>query len=156
LCYNGGMKPLSKKEQLKAINGLKSAKKRLAKECHELWRNILFLRAGHKCEYYGCNREATQPHHVITKGSCNHLRYDPDNGIALCYPHHKGSGEAAHSDINFKDKILGRYPGFRPIRTVQWLELLERKASVPQKLDLEMEKLYLIKTLEDLKRRVNG
>jgi hypothetical protein len=152
MCYTVDM-ILSKKEQLRAINSFKGEKKKLAKECHELWREIVFLRAGYKCEYQDCHREATQPHHIITKGSCNHLRYDPDNGMALCYPHHKGSGQAAHSDINFKDKILGRYPGFKPIRTEQWLELLVRKSGTPQKLDLRLEVLYLRKKLEEMKKR---
>ena len=137
------MKPISKAEQLKYIKQVGKDKKRLANECHELWRKILFLRASGLCEYYGCTREATQPHHVKSKGHCVHLKYDPDNGMALCYPHHKGSNEAAHSDINFKDKILGIYPGFKPIRTQQWLELLDLKASKSYKMDLLMEKLYL-------------
>lgn len=147
-------KPYTKKEQLRAINQFKNKKKNLEKECHKLWREIVFLRAGHICEYYGCNREATQPHHVKTKGHCRHLSFDPDNGMALCYPHHKGSNEAAHSDINFKDKILGRYPGFKPIRTEQWFEILERKAAVPQKIDLELELLYLQNELKALQRKL--
>lgn len=145
------LKSLSKKEQLKHIRKLKTSNKSLAKQCHELWREIVFRRAGVKCEYQGCHRLATQPHHVKTKGHTNHLRYDPDNGIALCYLHHKGSNDAAHSDIHFKDKILGLYPGYKPIRTVQWLELLDRKAATPQKLDLNMELLYLQAKLNELR-----
>lgn len=146
-------KPFTKKAQLNAINKYKNREKKLAKDCHELWREIVFLRAGYKCEYYGCNSEATQPHHVKTKGHCNHLRYDPENGIALCYYHHKGK-DGAHSDINFKDKILGRYHGFKAIRSEQWFELIERKAGIPQKLDLEMEYIYLQKTLEELRVKI--
>jgi hypothetical protein len=138
------------KAEIAMLKKLKSNRKKLEKECHEIWREIVFRRANYKCEYYGCHREATQPHHVKTKGHCSHLRFDPANGIALCYPHHKGSNEAAHSDINFKDKILGRYPGYKAIRTEQWFELLERKAYSGQKLDLEMERLYLMKELEGL------
>jgi len=144
------IKSFSKKEQLKYINEFKNRKKKLQKECHKLWREIVFLKAGYKCEYYGCNNEATQPHHVKTKGHCPHLRYDPDNGIALCYYHHKGR-DGAHSDIHFKDKILGKYPGYKAIRTEQWIELLDRKAGTTQKLDLEMEFLYLKNKLDELK-----
>lgn len=145
------IKSFSKKEQLKHIKGSQQERKKLEKECHKLWREILYLRAGYKCEYYGCHREATQPHHIKTKGHCRHLRFDPDNGMALCYPHHKGSNDAAHSDIHFKDKILGKYPGFKAIRTEQWLELLDRKSGATQKLDLNMEFLYLQKKIEEIK-----
>ncbi len=138
----------TKKELLKHFKKQKSDKESIANKCHELWREIVYLRAGYKCEYYGCHREATQPHHIFTKGHSAHLRYDPDNGMALCYTHHKGSNEAAHCDINFKDKILGKYPGYKPIRSVEWFEKLERKAGVPYKLDLEMEFIYLTKLKE--------
>lgn len=147
------MKSYSKKELLKLFEKQGSSKKSLEKKCHDLWRDIIFLRAGGKCEYFGCSREATQPHHVKTKGHCRHLRFDLDNGMALCYPHHKGSNEAVHSDINAKDKILGKYPGYKAIRTEEWFIKLERKALKPYKLDLNLELLYLAKKLDELKKK---
>lgn len=140
---------LSKKELLKYFKKQKSSKASLEKQCHELWREIVFLRAKGICEYYGCHRKATQPHHIFTKGHSRHLRYDVENGMALCYPHHKGSNEAAHCDINFKDKILGKYFGFRPIRDEQWFMMLERKANSPYKLDLNLELIYLKKLRDE-------
>jgi len=146
----------TKKEQLKFIKKFDSDQKELAKDCHALWREIVFLKANYKCEYFGCYREATQPHHIFTKGHTSQLKYDPENGMALCYLHHKGSNDAAHCDINFKDKILGKYPGYKAIRDEQWFILLERKAECTQKLDLKMEFLYLqneLKKIKELKGR---
>lgn len=51
-------------------------------------------RAGWKCErcgtYYG-PKAGTRLHcaHIFSKGAFPHLRYDPDNVIALCYRHHR-------------------------------------------------------------------
>jgi len=135
---------ITKKQQLSFINQSKKQYKKLEKLCHNLWREIVFARANYKCEYLGCHRKATQPHHIFTKGHSRHLRHDTSNGMALCYPHHKGSNEAAHCDISFKDKILGKNYGFTPIRTEQWFEILERKAAVPYKLDLFLEYNYLL------------
>jgi hypothetical protein len=125
-------------------------KENLEKICHELWREIVYARAKYKCEYYGCQREASNPHHIYTKGHSKHLRFDIENGLALCFRHHTGSNEAAHNDIFFKDKIVGKYPGYQPIRTEEWLDKLDRKAAMPCKLDLQMEKLYLESELKKL------
>ncbi len=133
---------LSKKIQLQIINFFKNQKKRLEKDCHELWREICFLKAKGKCEYPLCDNEATQPHHLKTKGAYPHLRQNIDNSMALCYYHHKG-GKGAHSDINFKDIIIAN-----GIRTKEFFDKLERKADGKYKLDLKREKIYLKQTLD--------
>jgi hypothetical protein len=140
---------LSKQQQLYYIKQGQKDKKKLEKQCHELWREICFLRAKGKCEYQGCHNEATQPHHIKTKGAYPHLRHDIENSMALCYPHHKGR-YGAHSDINFKDKILGLYYGFKPIRTKELLDRLDRKADNKYKLDLKAEYLYLQNEIKKL------
>jgi hypothetical protein len=138
------IKPLTKKSQLRYIKKAASGNKSLRRDLADMWQEIVKVRAKGICEYQGCHRrDRLNAHHVFTKGHTSHLRYDPANGIALCYRHHRGSNEAAHCDIHFKDKITGRYPGYRAIRTPQWLEILTLKANTGQKLDLNLEYLYL-------------
>jgi hypothetical protein len=122
--------------------------KKLKKECLDLWQKIVKLKAGNKCEFPGCHRkEHLNAHHFFRRQHTSVL-VDPDNGLALCPTHHTLGKESAHHDPDFKDKILGRLPGYKPIRTEQWYKLLFRKAWTPQKLDWQMEKLYLRKELE--------
>jgi len=138
---------MNKKEQLKYIHKAKSRQKKLKEMCTELWQEIVKARANYKCEYPGCRRSADHykidAHHFYTKGGYPHLRYDLDNGIALCYQHHTGSREGAHSDPLFKDKILGKIEGYKAVRDEEWLRKLEWKANYPYKLSLEEELLYL-------------
>jgi len=143
------IKSLSKKNQLKIIKHFKANKKKLEKECLMLWAEIVKLRTGGKCEFPNCGKKEPHykidAHHFYSKGRYKHIKFDLDNGIALCCLHHQaGWGkEAAHSDPNFKDKILGRIQGYKAIRTEQEWELLNRKAQTIQKLDIKLELLYL-------------
>ena len=140
-------KPISLRE-------VKTSKKKKEKELMEIWQRIVKLRAENKCEFPGCNKPGDfyklDAHHVFSKGTFRHLKFDLDNGICLCVNHHTaGFGkEAAHSDPSFKDKILGKIQGYKAIRSEQWYLLLERKAWTPQKLDLKMEELYLLNELK--------
>lgn len=143
---------LSKKIQLKYINKSKQRQKWLKKECLKLWAEIVKTRTGYKCEFPGCRRSQKyghkiDAHHYFSKGAYPHLKYDIDNGIALCVRHHRaGFGkEAAHSDPMFHSKILGLLEGYKAIRTEQWETLLYRKAQSGGKLDLELELIYLEK-----------
>lgn len=138
------IKKFDKKTQLKYIKQAERDKKNYAKECHILWRTICFLRAKEICEYPGCNNKATQPHHIKTKGAYPHLKYDPENSMGLCYPHHKGGKHGAHSDINFKEVIIES-----GVRTKEFLDKLERKADSKYKLDLKMEFIYLETKLKE-------
>lgn len=148
MCYNVDM--IEKPNYKKAKGEVKA----LGKECIDLWQQIVKTRAGYKCEYQGCYQTGRlNAHHVFAKGAHGSTKYDPDNGLCLCYNHHKGGKEGAHCDINFKEKILGRYPGYKAIRSEQWFTLLERKAWTPTKVDLKLEKLYLKKTLQDLQNQ---
>ena len=135
---------LSKKNQLKFINKDKTEKKQLEKRCHELWREIVFARAGYKCEYYGChNTNQLNPHHYKTKWAYKHLRYDLENGICLCPYHHTLGGTSAHKDPNFKEIILGRYKGIPAIRTEIWATRMDLKAQSGSKPDLRLVEIYL-------------
>jgi hypothetical protein len=133
---------------IKPIPKIKSNKpdrKKLDKECLKLWRELGLIKAKHKCEYQGCNAtERLNAHHFFSKGSHSSVRHEINNCIILCYLHHKGGNSGAHCDPFFKDKILGKYPGFKPIRTEQWLTLLERQANASGGYkDLYLVKLYL-------------
>ena len=139
---------LTKKQQLHYIKKAQEDRKKVSIDCMKIRRDIVMIRAKNKCEYFGCrNTDRLNDHHPKTKGACPHLKYDLDNSLVLCYNHHKGR-EGAHTDIHFKDKILGKYPGFKAIRTQQWLDLLDLKAQTKQRLDLNMEYLYLVEELK--------
>ncbi len=128
----------------------KRKKNPLHKECMKLWAEAVKLRADNKCEYQGCHKsEYLNAHHVFSK-SRQSTRYDTENGICLCSRHHSFLHESAHKDPDFKDKILGRIPGYKPIRTETWYTTLQLRANTPQKLDLNMEKLYLENKIKEL------
>lgn len=121
----------------------------------QLWREVVIARAGGKCEYVGCYKtDNLNAHHVFTRGKkC--VRYDPDNGLCLCPYHHTLGNESAHKDPAFISKITGQQYGFRPIRTKQWFDLLERKAWTPRKPDLFLEELFLKKELAKYDPKTN-
>lgn len=152
---------MTKEEQLKFIKKAKKSSKDLTKECLELWQYSVKIRANHRCEYYNCryNYEKLDAHHYFSKGAYPHLKYDVENGICLCVKHHTAgfSKESAHSDPNFNDKILGRYPGFKPIRSENWAKKMNWKAySKSYKLDLQLEKLCLIQELKKHKEYIKN
>ena len=56
------------------------------KRLDALWSKVVRNRAGNKCEYCGSTKKV-QAHHIIPRTKWA-LRYDLENGIALCYRHH--------------------------------------------------------------------
>jgi len=146
---------ISKEEQLKHIKKNKTEKQKLKEECSKLWRKIVLLQANEQCEFPGCRRKTRlNSHHFFTKGGYEHLRYDPENGICLCYLHHKGGKEGAHCDPFWTDKIMGRIEGYKPIRSEKWLQKLTRKAGTSYKMDLKMELIYLQQEYEKLRKQI--
>jgi len=89
----------------------------------KLWRKVVLLRAGNKCEYPNCTVHFTQlhPHHYYSRKNKS-VKYDPMCGISLCHIHHTNGNEAAHLDPDFKEKWLAS--GKRP---KGWLEELTRR-----------------------------
>ena len=130
-------------------NRRKTERKKLEKECMKLWQEIIKARAGNKCETCG-RRENLNAHHVFSR-SRQSTKYDIDNGISLCPGCHSLAPYSAHKDGEWLNRILGRVEGRKAIRTESWFQVLRRRAYTPQKLDLEMEKIYLEKKLEEIK-----
>ncbi len=132
----------------------KTEKKRLEKECMDLWQKCVKARAGYKCEYWGCNKtEYLNAHHIFSR-SRNSTKYDIQNGMCLCSGHHSLQIDSAHKDPEFLKKVLGEIDGFKPLRSQTWYQMLRLRAYTPAKLDLKMEKLYLEKELENIENRV--
>lgn len=135
----------SKKEQLKYIIKNKKQVKCIEKKCYELWRKIVVVRAGNRCQFYNCHKtNQLNAHHIFSKGRFKHLKYNTKNGLCLCPNHHTLGKESAHKDIFFKDKITGKKEGYRAIISEQELLTLERQAMSPYKLDVVLEYQYLL------------
>lgn len=86
----------------------------------DLWRQIVGKRAGWRCEFPDCGKIGTAPHHVFSRENLS-TRYDPDNGIWLCYGHHCF---AHNNSREFKKEII-----YWKVRSRQWLDELTIKAN---------------------------
>jgi hypothetical protein len=62
----------------------------VSKRCFKLWSEIVRKRAGNKCEFCGRKDIKLDSHHIVSRKFAP-LRFDLDNGIALCSLHHKFS-----------------------------------------------------------------
>lgn len=130
-------KGITKKEIIKFYDKKKN-KKKLEKECMKLWAELVKKKAKNMCEYPGCYKtQNLNAHHIFTRAKKSTV-FDPENGLCLCPYHHTLGAEAAHRDPNFKDIIVEA-----GVRTDEFYRKLRLKAFTPQKLDLEMELLYL-------------
>lgn len=81
----------------------RNPKQKLEDENDKLWSEAVKIRANHKCQL-GCGRTASDAHHVARKSAS--VRWDMDNGIALCRPEHDHDHEA---EMNAKIiKVIGQ------------------------------------------------
>lgn len=76
---------------------VKKLTKKEMKELDKVWARNVFARDENKCqvcqkEVFGRNKH---PHHIIPK-CFKGLRWDINNGITLCYQHHKVGKFAPH------------------------------------------------------------
>ena len=71
------------KTRKKSRSTHKSCRRRL----DVLWRKYVLDRDKSQCSYPGCQKQATQAHHVFGR-RITACRFDPDNGIAFCPGHH--------------------------------------------------------------------
>jgi predicted restriction endonuclease len=57
---------------------------------YKQWRKNVYSRDKHCCQWPGCNsRKKLNAHHIKTWADFPSLRFSLDNGITLCYLHHK-------------------------------------------------------------------
>ena len=57
---------------------------------YKKWRKAVYSRDDHKCQWPGCSsRKKLNAHHIKTWAEFPALRYCTQNGITLCYNHHK-------------------------------------------------------------------
>jgi hypothetical protein len=57
---------------------------------YDAWRSAVYKRDGHKCQWPGCKKKkGLNAHHIRRWADNPSLRYFVDNGITLCYAHHK-------------------------------------------------------------------
>ena len=104
-------------------------KKPIRKECDNLWSQKVKHLAGYKCEKCG-KTKYVQAHHIVPR--TNHaLRYDIENGVALC--------RACHLYWAHKDTI-DFYNWAKTIRDFKYLESARHRQS---KNDYQAIKLYL-------------
>lgn len=113
----------------------------------KLWGKVVIARARNTCEYPGCKVNFTQlhPHHYFNRKNKS-VKYDPDNGIALCHIHHTNGNEAAHLDPDFKEKWLKSGK-----RDEGWLDRLTKKKNMTVKDNDEYRLMWkedLLKELE--------
>lgn len=96
--------------------------KRLSKELDELCKQIVHLHWKNKCAWPGC--EVAQPpkqlycHHYFHKVQGNRARWEPKNGILLCYGHHLGQVHRAGNVEPLRDVMIQRLgiDGFNNLR----------------------------------------
>lgn len=69
------------------------------------WRNKVYARDNHTCQWVGCNKkQKLNAHHIKTWADYPGLRFVVENGITLCYQHHKmiSGMEELYESIFFK------------------------------------------------------
>ena len=57
---------------------------------YKQWRKGVYTRDNKTCQWPNCNsKKKINAHHIKTWANHPGLRYDVNNGITLCYEHHK-------------------------------------------------------------------
>lgn len=114
-----------------------------SKDCDTLWLEVVKVRASYKCERENCHHKVIQAHHIYRKGTFWALRFDLENGIALCEGHHIYFPNAAHRDEN----------GFAQwIKTKRDMDYLESKKHNRSRHDYSAIYLYLKQELAKYKK----
>ncbi len=122
-------------------------RKRLEKECEELWRKILLIKADYKSELSGIAGKQTDKngavldvHHIARKPNYR-LRYELENGIVLTKWEHRYGIHGNHEEEYRK-----------AIKRVKGKDIYERMALLRNQTthDLRMVKTYLEKKLKEV------
>lgn len=94
---------LQKKAKPSSKNSRSSGKPRLItlpklkKKCHETWSQIVRSR-DKTCALCDASEKLSAHHFVVNAARSLQLRFDPSNGIALCYAHHI---RVVHNEASF-------------------------------------------------------
>jgi hypothetical protein len=80
----------------------KPNKSKLTKDCDRLW-SIIVRQRDATCLYPGCNRQDLNAHHIFSRRNQS-VRFDPENGVALCRGHHLFWAHSAYEE--FRDAII--------------------------------------------------
>ena len=119
-------------ERQRATKAIKRTKTKRQHDAEYLWRQIVFERAGRKCEVCGKPFEKgdfqLQAHHLVKRSQSSRLRLDPVNGLALCAGHHQYADRDTTWAIAIADELR---PG-----TAKHL-LRERRLIGRQDIDIE-------------------
>ena len=116
-------------------------RKRLIKELDKLWTEIVKLRAGNKCQYCGRNNIRLNAHHIHSR-SRYATRWDLDNGVCLCFTHHR----LMHDDPEEAMKF------YKTLFTQEQWEQLKTKAHQLAKFSLADLEQMRDKLKEELKK----
>lgn len=72
---------------------------------YKKWRKEVYDRDNHQCQWPGCNKnKRLNAHHIKTWANYPALRFLIENGITLCYQHHKmiSGMEEIYESVFFK------------------------------------------------------
>lgn len=71
---------------------------KLKKSCHELWSQVVRQRDG-KCMVCGATDQLQAHHFIVSAARSLEQRYNPSNGICLCFAHHL---RGVHTEASFQ------------------------------------------------------
>ena len=114
------------------------AKRPTIKVLDEVWRDIVKLRVGGKCEF--CHKDKyINSHHIYSRTNYA-TRWDLDNGIALCAMHHMLGNFSAHKSPMEFSEWIATYKG------KDWLTKIKQRAKSPYKKTNYEEVLRLLQS----------
>lgn len=105
--YERWLKKQAKKPTGKELEEIK----KLQKQALSLWKKVVKIRAGNKCEAPGCKKtKRLNAHHIESFSTNKTLRHSPANGLCLCSTHHKFGRVSAHKSFIFLHLLLQERP----------------------------------------------
>jgi 5-methylcytosine-specific restriction endonuclease McrA len=118
--------------------------KLIEKKLDLAWAKLVKLRAGYRCQVCG-KTGRLDSHHIYSRAKKS-VRWNPDNGLALCVGHHIGSGFSAHKTPLDFHRWLEEKKG------KDWCDRLSYKSNQLSKLT-PYEKQVM---LDELNREINS
>jgi len=112
------------------------------KRLDALWRDAVRARDGERCQYRSCKNVGTAAHHIFSRRH-KATRWDPENGILLCFYCHI---RIAHEDPEiFRDFLMGRFPPGR------FEKLKMRAMGIMGKIDWSLVEMTLNQYIKEVK-----